>query len=100
MICHSRERERRWPVDNHFQSDRSPYIFKMSWKCVLVGLALVLPGTLLNVEGRYSEGARGKSLCDRCETLSRGSNLPHSCCVCVCVSWAELMTVVFTCVGG
>ncbi|KAK7475426.1 hypothetical protein BaRGS_00033307 [Batillaria attramentaria] len=27
----------------------------MSWKCVLVGLVLVLPGTLLNVEGRYSE---------------------------------------------
>ncbi|KAK7094981.1 neural proliferation differentiation and control protein 1-like [Littorina saxatilis] len=27
----------------------------MSWKCVLVGLALVLPGTLLSVEGRFSE---------------------------------------------
>lgn len=45
-------------MDNHSQSDRSTYIFSM-WKCVVVGLALVLPGFLLNVEGRYSEGDRG-----------------------------------------
>lgn len=67
-------------MDNHSQSDRSPYIFKMSWKCVLVGLALVLPGTLLSVEGRHSEEIRGKSFCDECVTLNGGR--AHTAVVC------------------
>lgn len=32
----------------------------MSWKCVLVGLALVLPGTLLVVEGRHRARDTGR----------------------------------------
>ena len=67
-------------MDNHSQSDRSPYIFKMSWKCVLVGLALVLPGTLLSVEGRYNEETRGKSLCDQSVLLKR--RIAHTAVVC------------------
>ena len=47
---------------------------------MLVGLALVLPGTLLSVEGRYSEETRGKSLCDQSVLLKR--RIAHTAVVC------------------
>lgn len=50
---------------------------------MLVGLALVLPGTLLSVEGRYSEETRGKSLCDQSVLLKR--RRAHTAVVCAVV---------------
>ena len=46
------------PTDRH--------TFSKMWKCVLVGLALVLPGFLLSVEGKHAEKNQGEFVCDRC----------------------------------